>query len=151
MKKQKITKELFNKPKFNVEAPFALDPFSLPPDVKEEFEKKGWTPRWLNADTIITNSGYHPKGWQVFKRETPKKDSQSFLFGSDPDGYIRRGKSILGYKTNEDASKHKKYLRHIANEQKFENLRRKEKEKMKQMLIDQKMDEIMSVHEGYED
>jgi hypothetical protein len=80
----------------------------IPADIKEHMAKEGWVPRWLNAKQVYNNQGYHPKGWQVYRR--PNTVSTDFKFGSDPDGVVRRGDSILGYKTKAQHDKHTAYL-----------------------------------------
>lgn len=86
---------------------------AIPEDVKADLEAKGLEPHWLNAKVVYANQGYHPKGWQVYKKD-PKMLSDtmglSFKFGNDPDGIIRRGDLILGVKTKAEARKHKDYL-----------------------------------------
>jgi len=98
---------------------------SVPPDVAEDMATHGWEPHWLNAKQLHTNQGYHPKGWKVYRRDrqalgtpsTRTMDSQEFRYGSDPDGCIRRGDLILGYKTSEEVAKHRAYLKQRADRQ----------------------------------
>lgn len=92
---------------------------SLPADVKADMEKRKLVPRWLNAQEVAKNQGYHPKGWQIYKR--PEGMSVDYQFGSDPTGVVRRGDCILGFKpaTGEGASheKHLAFLRQRAGAQ----------------------------------
>lgn len=81
---------------------------NLPEDVKKDMEAKGLTPRWLNAQEVFKNQGYHKKGWKVYRR--PAGSKTDFHFGTDPEGVVRRGDSILGYKTEADLAKHQEYL-----------------------------------------
>lgn len=84
---------------------------SIPPELKAELAAQGKVGRWLNAKTLANMQGYHPKGWQVYKRD-PKLPSGiiDFKSGSDPDGVVRRGDCILGYKTADAADLHRRHL-----------------------------------------
>lgn len=82
---------------------------AIPADLKTELEEKGLVGRWLNGPELSKNQGYHKKGWQVYRREKTSA-IMDFKLGNDPDGLVRRGDCILGYKTKESASKQKSFL-----------------------------------------
>lgn len=86
----------------------------LPEDIAEHGRKEGLSFRWLNASEVYKNQGYHTRGWQVYKRPNP--GPINFQFGQDPEGVVRRGDCILGYKTKEAVTRHKEYLRQKAED-----------------------------------
>lgn len=91
------------------EEAFGGGTFDIPDHIKEEFKQKGWVARWLNAKEVYKNQGYHKRGWQVY-RQKANSAPLDFKFGTDPDGVIRRGDCILGYKTKDQHDKHTAYL-----------------------------------------
>lgn len=85
------------------------DNAGIPPEVRADMEKRQLVPRWLNSKKVYANQGYHLRGWQVYKR--PKDIGQpEFKFGTDPDGIVRMGDLILGFKTKEKHIEHKELL-----------------------------------------
>lgn len=94
--------------RISAEEAFGGGAMALPQEIQDEFEAKGWVPRWLNAAEVYKNQGYHSKGWKIYRRPTPTK--AEFQFGQDPDGIVRRGDSILGYKDAEAIRIHRTHL-----------------------------------------
>lgn len=89
---------------------------AIPPEVKEELDAQGLVGRWLNAQEVHQNQGYHKKGWTVYRRKSDKINSE-WSYGTDPSGVIRRGDSLLGVKTKEKVELHKQYLAQRAQKQ----------------------------------
>lgn len=93
-------------------------------EIRAELKRKGLVPRWISYKKLVENQGFHPKGWTAYKRskEDMEKsgtiESSTFLNGSDPDGYIRRGESILAVKTVAKAEEHRNWLAMRAQKQK---------------------------------
>jgi len=83
---------------------------AIPPEVQAELKEQGLIGRWLNAQTVHQNQGYHKKGWQVYRRKKNDTIKSEWSYGSDPSGIVRRGDSILGVKTTEQVKLHRKYL-----------------------------------------
>lgn len=86
--------------------------YELSPEVREDFDKKGYVPKWLDGKELAKNHGRHKRGWKVYKLPKELQDSSPFGEG---DGTIRNGGDILGFKTKEDHEKHKKYLQQRAD------------------------------------
>jgi hypothetical protein len=115
---------------------------TIPEEVEAEMKRKGWEPHWLDAKSLHVNQGYHPKGWKVYRRDTQALgtagtrtiDSQEFRYGSDPDGVIRRGTLILGYKTSEEVTKHRAYLKQRADRQ--SNVQATQAKELRKMVRD---------------
>jgi hypothetical protein len=86
---------------------------SVPPAIKAEADKKGWSLRWVNSQEVYKNMGNHTKGWIVYK---PSSDTIKNELGEpvSPAKEIRRGDLILAYKTAEQAETHKEFLRQRA-------------------------------------
>lgn len=86
---------------------------NIPPAIKEEADKKGWTLRWVNSQEVYKNMGHHSKGWIVYK---PSSDTMKSGLGESvsPAKEIRRGDLILAYKGAEQAEIHKEFLRQRA-------------------------------------
>lgn len=85
----------------------------IPDEILEWAESNGMSKdnfRWLRSQDVYQNQGYHPKGWQVF-RDTSGTIKNELGFGADPEGVVRRGDSILGFKTNDQLQKHRSHLK----------------------------------------
>jgi hypothetical protein len=87
------------------------------PEIKKALDAKGFAIRWINAADLQAKAGYHPRGWRPVKLKecgTIPSNPQDFMYGSDPEGYIRRGELILGVRSKELNDKHKAYLEQAA-------------------------------------
>ena len=84
---------------------------SVPPEVEQEFKKKGWVPRWLNSIELSRRYGMHPRGWKLYKRDK----SLAPVSGQDSEGCIRSVDLVLGYKESLDHKKHTQYLKQQAD------------------------------------
>lgn len=91
---------------------------ALTPELKQELAKQGFEGRWVNYKKLLDNQGHHEKGWVAYKRQkSDTMEASTFLNGTDPDGYIRRGDSILAVKTVDQAERHRQFLRSKAERQ----------------------------------
>lgn len=91
---------------------------ALTPELKKELKEQGLEGRWVNYKKLLDNQGYHEKGWVAYKRKKSDTiDVGTFLGGTDPDGYIRRGDSILAVKTVGNAERHREFLKARAERQ----------------------------------
>ena len=100
-------------------------------ELKKELADQGLEGRWVSYKELVENQGFHQKEWVPYKRKKDATiDSSTFLNGTDPDGFIRRGDAILAVKTAEDAERHRLFLRERAqrqlgyNKEKGDELRR---------------------------
>ena len=104
-------------------APIGMDDvfgnrLSIPQVIKDEAEAKGLELRWIDAKKLYENSGYHEKGWEPYKRESSATlDVNSFKFGSDPTGVVRRGSVILATRPKAVCEKHRLFNKQRADRQ----------------------------------
>ena len=77
----------------------------LDPSLVQELKEKNLAYRFINA-AQYGKTGSHRARWIPYKRETKSVT----LFGSDPDGFVRRGDLILAVKPIEAAQKHRQLL-----------------------------------------
>lgn len=83
-------------------------------------DEQGIEYRWLSATMLSKNQGYHPRGWKVFPINDfcdPEADLGlgTFHIGKTPDGTLRRGSMVLGYKPKEAGDVHRKVLKERAD------------------------------------
>jgi len=78
----------------------------------EEIESQGLEYRWVDANKMYLNQGYHPNGWGAYKRKVGTTD---FKYGNDPDGVIRRGSMILAVRSKDLCQEHRDYLQEKAD------------------------------------
>ncbi len=96
------------------------NPLSLDADMLKLIESKGFKYRWINYKNFVEMGGTHEAHWVPLPLKQLKEwgydsiNAQTFLFGSDADGYIRRKDLILGIRSNAINDKHKQYLRQEA-------------------------------------
>lgn len=121
---------------------------SIPEDVQKELDEQGLHGRWLNAKTLHSNQGYHPKGWSVYRRKSVDKDATAFKFGADPDGIIRRGDLILGVKTKEKYENHKAFLESKA--QRYSNVNSNHADELRSLMGTAGLKKA-KVFEGYDE
>jgi hypothetical protein len=126
----------------------------LDPELVASIKAKGLSHRFINARKLIDMGGYHPKGWRPYKpsaEERAKLEAQSLLFGSDPDGYIRRGDCILAVRTSELNDKHKAYLKQEAarTQNTAKNAASQIRDFIKSNGLDMRVQEGAEVHEGF--
>lgn len=121
---------------------------ALSPEIQEDLRKRNLVGRWVNANELYKNQGYHAKAWRVYKPEaSATMGIKEFQDGRDPDGVIRRGDCILAYKTIAEHKLHQQLNQQKADRQKGQNkdaadeLRKLAKSSGSKAVI----------HEGYED
>jgi hypothetical protein len=130
---------------------FNLSIFSIDPELKKELDEQGLEPRFLSVQKLNQNGGYHPKGWRPYKRKDTAL-SESFFFGKDPDGYIRREDLVLGVKPKEEAEKHRAYLEYQAKLQGVKALKKRQASELKDILKQYGLgNDVSRVLEGYEE
>ena len=130
---------------------FATDLFALDSSVKKELEDKGLVGRFVNVAEIEKMGGHHQKGWKVYKRDNQAASSKDFLFGADPNGYIRRGDTVLAVKTKEDAKRHKAYLDQLASAANVKNLMKRQKDEQRRYFKEAGMDKYSRSVEDSDD
>lgn len=95
------------------------DTLGLDPEIKKGLDAKGLSYRWISAPKLQEFNGHHARGWRPVKLKecgTLPSNPQEWMFGSDPEGYIRRGDCILAVRPKELNEKHKAYLKQEADE-----------------------------------
>jgi hypothetical protein len=130
---------------------FSDDLFGLDADLKAELDSKGLVGRFVNIKEVEKFGGRHPKGWRVYKRDNINKSSTEWMFGSDPDGYVRRAELVLAVKTKEDADKHRRHLDQLAQAAKVTNLIKRHREEQRRAFKEAGMDNYAQLHEDSED
>lgn len=124
------------------------DRLALSREIKKELKTKGFEGRWVSYKKLVEDGGFHQQGWVAYKREkSDTMDTSTFLNGTDPDGYIRRGDAILAVKTVAAAERHRASLRARAERQqahsqvKADELRSMARNAGMNSLIDDRPDE----------
>lgn len=78
-----------------------LNELVLDDELKKELDSKNLAFRFINA-TKLRQAGVNKSMWVPYKRESkPTTESISALFGTDVDGYVRRGDLILAVQSKE--------------------------------------------------
>lgn len=88
------------------------DRLRVPDAIQQEIDEQGLVARWVDANKLYENNGYHKNGWTAFKSKLVKAD---FRYGNDPEGIIRRGSLILAVRDKELHEGHKEHLRNRSN------------------------------------
>lgn len=118
----------------------------IDPAVAKEIEAKGLVYRFISAPQLQKMGGYHPRGWKPYKQDRGTMDVHSLQFGSDPDGFIRRGELILAVRPKDLNEKHKAVLKQKAA--RGRETQTTHANELKEMI---RGSVGMQVHEGYED
>lgn len=80
-------------------------------DLKKELATKGLECRWVDANRMIRDGGFHPNGWEVYRRDKKaSSDILGFKFGNDPEGIIRRGTCVLATRPITHGDRHRALL-----------------------------------------
>ena len=119
---------------------FSPDVYGLDPELKKELDDQGLYPRFVNFREVERYGGYHPKGWRIYKRKNAVKTDSDWVYGRDPNGYVRRGDDILAVKTKEDAAKHLAFRDQKAEAARVTHLMRKHKEEQRRAFLEAGMD-----------
>jgi hypothetical protein len=121
---------------------------SVDPAVAASIEKKGLEYRFISAAKLQANAGYHHRAWRAIKL----KDIEGFsgdAFGSDPDGYYRRGDLVLAVRSKELGDKHRTFLKQENARNNARLANKKHAQEMREYVKDNNLEEGMTVHEGY--
>ncbi len=121
---------------------------TVPPQLLKKADQEGFEFRWLSAKGITKNSGYHQRGWHVYKVENPQElGLADFHIGRDPDGTLRRGTMILGFKPKFACDDHRARLK-----RKADLMNRYQKNKADDLRTRSRDSNLGAViHEGYEE
>jgi hypothetical protein len=139
-------------------APISIDDvfgnaLGLSADLLKILDKEGYAHRFVSAAAIEQSSGYHQSGWKPVSQAQLKKwghatmDSHSFSFGTDPEGYIRRGDLVLALRPQALNEKHRAYLAQEA--QRGQHVQKKHAEELRRQVADAGAD--IKIHEGFDD
>jgi len=125
-----------------------LNLLTVDPALAKEIKDKGLVYRFINAPQLQQNYGYHRSGWTPYKREaTEKKGSLDFQFGTDPEGYVRRGDLVLAVKTVRANEQRKAKI--AASTARYDQFNKQAANQLKDFSKENGLD--MRVEEGYED
>ena len=86
------------------------DFLGVDPAVAEDIESRGWEKRWIDAKQMVQNSGFHRRGWEVYKIPDGLKLRNSSVMGIGPDKDIRRGTLVLGVRSTQLGDAHRREL-----------------------------------------
>ena len=139
--KASVTGDSFN--------PF-MNTLTIDPKLVAMLKAKGLEVRFISATKLKENGGYHQRGWEVYKPATHGEvaDIQSFKFGQDPDGIMRRGDIVLAVRSVELGDQHRKWLKNKADRLK-DGYNKTKAEELRQLSRDNGIK--ATIHEGYED
>jgi hypothetical protein len=65
-------------------------------NVQADIEDRGLEKRWIDAKQLVENSGFHRRGWEIYRIPESVDMSNTTLLGNSPDRCIRRGTLVLG-------------------------------------------------------
>jgi hypothetical protein len=126
----------------------------IDPEMQKIIEAKGFAIRFISASKLESNAGYHNRHWRPLPTSKLKEwgydtlnTLDSFSFGSDPNGFIRRGDLVLAVRPKDLHEKHRAYLKQEAA--RGRGLQKKHAEELKSLVRDAGLD--MKIHEGFED
>jgi uncharacterized protein YjlB len=121
---------------------------AISPEVQKDLKERGLVGRWINANELYKNQGYHAKAWEVYKvKPSGTIGIKEFKDGRDPDGVIRRGDCILATKTLAEYEKHVLLNQQKADRQKGHNTEAANELRKMAKASGSKA----QIHEGYED
>lgn len=89
------------------------------PGVKKMAEENEWALRWLNSRNLKYFGGQTSNYWKplkIKKADYAKMGLEGSL-ATDPEGYIRRGDLVLGFRPKEIHKEHREYLDHLNRSQ----------------------------------
>lgn len=123
------------------------NPLTLDKEVMDALKAKNLAHRFINAAQLQSMGGYHQYGWRPIKAKDlyANMGTSDFMFGIDPEGYIRRGDLILAVRPQEVNEKHKAYLKQANEAVDVNMMQKKQRQAMRQ--IAREVGEEMKVHE----
>ena len=152
MEKKQGRKPIKQRPKASFEdAEFSSDITKISDELKAELKEQNYAYRWVDYLKMKTMDGYHPRGWQLYRRPKEKSDiidNSEARLGSNPDRLIRRGTLVLAVRSEELNLKHKVYLRNRASRY-AANAKAQRKEDLIRTAKQHNLD--TTIVDGYED
>lgn len=85
----------------------------IPAEIKKELDAKNLEGRFIRYEEFVKLGGMHPRGWEPYKPDVSPKSYQ--LFGSNPDGFIRRKDLVLASRSKELCDLHRGKLKQDAD------------------------------------
>jgi hypothetical protein len=126
---------------------FFKNKLNIPEDVATELASKQLEGRWINYKKYVDDGNSHDKGWAVYR--APKRETtDTLVFGTSPDGIIRRGDSVLACRPLSQGNEHRAWLQYRAKAQ-ASGFRKSAAEELRQMARDASVD--AEIVEGYEE
>jgi hypothetical protein len=125
----------------------------LDPALIKCLEKANFAHRFINAKHYADNGNFHVRGWRAISRKELKElgydtmSASTLTFGSDADGFFRRGDNVLAVRPMELHKKHRAYLDIEA--QRGKRSQQAHAEELRKYVKSAGLD--MKVLEGYED
>jgi hypothetical protein len=88
----------------------------IPKEVAKELEEMGHEGRWISLTEFSKNGNFHNHGWVPFRPKTPSSEN-SFHYGNNPDGIIRRKELVLASRPKEICELHREDIQQRTNRQ----------------------------------
>ena len=115
----------------------------VPKAIKDECSAKGLDIRWINLNEYVRRGYIHKHHWQAYKPDTKTGDLK---YGTDVNGFIRRGDAVLAVRRKEVSTQ---YKAHVEQRQKmYNNYEKAAAEGLRQQLRQAGIN--TKVSEGYE-
>ena len=122
----------------------------LPHGLATYLKSKGFEFRFVDAKMLEGNGNLHPWGWQVFKANAADfKDFSDTVNGMSPDGTVRRGTLILGFRPTALGAQHRGII--AARNKAYRDVQRQHAEELRSVARSAGIDAESAVTEGYED
>ncbi len=122
------------------EPTFFSNKMSVSEDIKTELAKKGLDYRFIDYKKYVADGNNHSKGWTVYRSDS-LKDTGSFLSGTNPDGIIRRGSTVLATRPLHQSQEHKDWLAQKASMSK--GFKQAKADELRQMAKDNSLDTVV--------
>lgn len=125
------------------------DPFKLHSLISKELEDKKLGARFISMKALQTHFGSHPKGWRPYKPDCLDSIKGDLKLGIDPEGFVRRGDTILAVKPLEAVERHKTFLAIQANAMDPDTIRRQLADELRSNAREAGVDTV--IKDGYYD
>lgn len=124
--------------------------FTLSEELKKELKEQGLVGRFINYKQLTEMGGVHAKDWRPYKRKSSDTmDTASFLSGTDPNGYVRRGDSILAVKSEEEVEAHREWLQ--ARAARHKNFKKQKADELREYARDHGIKTRIDEDDEFED
>jgi hypothetical protein len=91
---------------------FMANKLSVPKHIAEAITASGNEFRWINYKKFVNDGAIHENGWIPYKADKAQLDSaSSLMFGSNPDGIIRRGDCLLAIRSKDFCDQHRAWIK----------------------------------------